>query len=95
MLVFMFNLNTNVAHVATKVVQSQMAILGSQIAISKAQEIPGLLVSENGIVTSIKGKPREVLQLLVSKYTSLSGEIVKNIIKPIVSCYPEIYFDEI
>lgn len=84
-----------ICRVATKIIQSQIAILGPQIAIAKAREITGLTVTDSGAVSGIKGKPKEVLQSLVSKYTALSGEVVKNIIKPIVSCYPEIYFDDI
>jgi len=91
----MLDKSLNVVAVATKIIQSQMAILGSQIAVAKAQEVAGLSVTSSGMVAGIKGKPREVLQALVSVYSSLSGGIVKDTIKPLVSRFPEIYFDDI
>lgn len=67
-----------------------MDILGPDIAIRKARNVPGLKLTDAGEVLGLQGDPSEVLRQLVDEYISLSGEIVKNILGPVFAKYPEI-----
>jgi hypothetical protein len=44
----------------------------------------------DGKVESIDGNPQEVLQNLINEYVTLSGQIVKNILNPVLVKYPDI-----
>ena len=72
------------------IIQKQIIILGSDIVLLKAKNIAGLELKSDGTVESIKGDPQKVLQNLIDEYMSLSGQIVKNILNPILAKYPEI-----
>ena len=74
----------------TEIVHKQMDILGPEIAIRKANNVAGLKVNDEGVATTIQGEPQAVLQNLVQEYIALSGEIVKNILSPVLEKYPEI-----
>lgn len=67
-----------------------MDILGPDIALRKAQNVPGLKIASDGNVSSLSGDPEQILQKLVDEYISLSGEIVKNILGPVFAKYPDI-----
>lgn len=74
-----------------EIVTKQMDILGPEIAIRKASNVPGLTLGEKGQVTSFDESQAEaVLQHLVDEYIALSGEIVKNILQPVFAKYPGI-----
>lgn len=80
----------NYKNLINDIIAKQTVILGSDIVMLKAKNIPGLNFNSEGQVESIDGNPQEVLQNLISEYISLSGQIVKNILNPILAKYPEI-----
>lgn len=74
----------------TEIIQKQIVILGPQIAVLKARNVPGMTVSDDGVVTGISGSEQVALQKLIDEYVSLSGEIVKNAVDSIFKKYPSI-----
>lgn len=74
----------------TEIIQKQSVILGPEIAILKARNVPSLVVSDDGRVTDIKEDPRTALQNLVDEYVKLSGQIVKNALGSIFTKYPQV-----
>jgi hypothetical protein len=77
----------------TEIIQKQVVILGPQIAVLKARNVPGLQVNDSGVVTEVGGSEQVVLQKLIDEYVSLSGEIVKNAVSSIFQKYPSIKTD--
>lgn len=76
--------------IISEIISKQAVILGPQIAVLKARNVPGIMVSDDGKVTQISGDASSALQSLINEYIALSGEIVKNVMKPIFEKYPEI-----
>jgi len=74
----------------TEIIQKQSVILGPQIAILKARNVPSLVIGDSGHVTDIKEDPRTALQSLVDEYVKLSGQIVKNALGSIFIKYPQV-----
>jgi len=74
----------------SEIIEKQIVILGPQIAILKARNVPGLKVSDDGKVTDITDSEQVVLQKLIDEYVALSGEIVKNAVNSIFKKYPSI-----
>lgn len=74
----------------TEIVQKQMAILGPEIALLKAKNIEGLKVNEKGEVLEFKDNSRDILQKIVDEYISLSGQVFRNVLAPILQKYPNI-----
>ncbi len=74
----------------TEIIKKQIVILGPQIAVLKARNVPGLSVKEDGLVTDVQGPEQMVLQKLIDEYVALSGEIVKNAVSSIFQKYPSI-----
>jgi hypothetical protein len=72
------------------IIAKQAIILGPDIVLLKAKSVPGLSLTADGKVESITGDPQTVLQSLVDEYIALSGQIVKNILNPVLAKYPEI-----
>jgi hypothetical protein len=72
------------------IIAKQKIILGPDIVLLKAKNIKGLVLSDEGIVERIDGDPQTILQNLVDEYIALSGQIVKNILNPVLAKYPEI-----
>jgi len=77
----------------TEIIKKQKAVLGPDIAVARAQRIPGLKVDAEGRVLGISGEEQEVLQKLVDQYIELSGQIVKNVLDPVFKKYPSIKID--
>lgn len=74
-----------------EIVGKQMDILGPEIALRKARNIPGLKIDEQGRVAHLdESDAQNILQKLVDEYIALSGAIVKNILDPVFAKYPEI-----
>lgn len=73
-----------------EIIAKQAVILGPEIAILKAKNVPGIVVSGDGTVTDISGNPEEALKKLIDEYVDLSGQIVKNALGSIFSKYPNI-----
>jgi hypothetical protein len=73
----------------TQVIQKQMVILGPGITLSKARNVKGLTVSDDGTVTNIQGQPQALIQGLIDQFVQLSGLIVKKTMEPLLSMYPD------
>jgi len=72
------------------ILAKQSIILGSDIVLMKARNVPGLTIDSQGKVSDISGDAQEVLQKLINEYIGLSGQIVKNILNPVLAKYPDI-----
>ena len=77
----------------TEIIQKQIVILGPQIAVLKARNVPGITISDDGVVTDVSGPEQDTLQKLIDEYVSLSGEIVRNAVNSIFQKYPSIKTD--
>ena len=73
----------------TDVIQKQMAILGPAVTLSKARNVAGLTVAEDGTVTAITGSPSEIVQNLISEFVQLSGLIVQKTLEPLLATFPK------
>jgi hypothetical protein len=76
--------------ILTDIIKKQIVILGPQIAVLKARNVPGISVSDEGVVTDVGGSEQIILQKLIDEYVALSGEIVKNAVNSIFQKYPSI-----
>jgi len=76
--------------VMSEIIAKQAIILGPEIAVLKARNVNGLSIDDSGKVNSVSGDPSDALQALINEYIALSGEIVKNVMRPIFDKYPEI-----
>ena len=74
----------------TEIIQKQIVILGPQIAVLKARNVPGVTVTDDGRVTEVSGNEQMALQKLIDEYVSLSGEIVKNAVNSVFEKYPSL-----
>lgn len=72
----------------TEVIKKQIIILGPDITLAKARNVPGLTVADDGTVTQISGDPKEVTQKLIEQFMELSGLIVKKTMEPLLANYP-------
>lgn len=69
----------------TEVIKKQIVILGPDITLSKARNVKGLTVADDGTVTAVEGNPQEVIQSLIDQFVQLSGLIVKKTMEPLLS----------
>jgi hypothetical protein len=74
----------------SEIIAKQSVILGPEISILKARNVPGLIINDQGVVVDIKGDGNAVIQQLVNTYVELSGMIVKNALGSIFEKYPGI-----
>ncbi len=72
------------------IIAKQTVVLGPDIGLLKAKNVPGLNLDKQGKVVTIEGDPQTILQQLVDEYIALSGQIVKNILNPVFAKYPDI-----
>lgn len=82
--------STQYKNLINEIIQKQIAILGPDIVKIKAQNVSGLKLDESGEVVSLDSDPQQILQSLIDEYIGLSGQIVKNILNPVLAKYPEI-----
>jgi hypothetical protein len=68
----------------TEVIKKQIVILGPDITLSKARNVKGLTVQNDGTVTEVSGSPQEVTQALIDQFVQLSGLIVKKTMEPLL-----------
>lgn len=68
----------------TEVIKKQIVILGPDITLSKARNVKGLTVQDDGTVTDVTGSPQEVTQALIDQFVQLSGLIVKKTMEPLL-----------
>jgi hypothetical protein len=81
---------TDYKNLINDIIAKQTVILGPDIVLLKARNVPGLQLSDSGQVIEISGDPQTVLQKLIDEYIALSGQIVKNILNPVFAKYPDI-----
>ena len=82
--------NEDYKKLISEIIHKQIDILGPEIAIRKARNVPGIEMTDSGEVTGLSADPQETAQSLVDEYIALSGEIVKNILGPVFAKYPDI-----
>lgn len=80
----------NYLNLMSEIIKKQIVILGPQITILKARDVPGLHVTDSGDVTSVDGDPQVAIERLIDEYVSLAGLIVKKAMEPLLAKYPEI-----
>lgn len=68
----------------TDVIKKQIVILGPDITLSKARNVKGITVADDGTVTALDGSPQEVTQALIDQFVQLSGLIVKKTMEPLL-----------
>jgi hypothetical protein len=83
-------MSENYKNVIDEIIAKQTVVLGPDIVLLKARNVKGLNLTADGKVESIDGDPQQVLQNLVNEYVNLSGQIMKNILNPVLQKYPEI-----
>ena len=76
--------------VMTEIISKQAVILGPEIAVMKARSVPGVIVTDEGVVTGIEGDYDDVLHKLIDEYVELSGQIVRATLGSIFEKYPNI-----
>jgi len=76
--------------VMNEIISRQVIILGPEIAVLKARNVSGIVVSDDGKVADIKSSPSEAARELIDEYVKLSGQIVKSALGPIFTKYPTI-----
>ena len=64
-------------HLAGRLVEVQRSIIG-QSAITIAQSIDGLTVTDGGTVKAVDGDPQDVLEELSNRYTDMLGEVAQS-----------------
>lgn len=72
------------------IIAKQTVILGPDIAVLKARNVPELEIGKDGKVVDIRGDFGQALQKLINEYVNLSGLIVKNALGSIFEKYPSI-----
>lgn len=69
----------------TQLIQKQILILGPDITIAKAKNVPGIEIDAQGNVTNVTGDPQTILQNLINQFVELSGLIVKKTMESILT----------
>jgi len=72
----------------TDVIQRQIMLLGPTIAVTKARQVPGIIVADDGTVVSFTGDPQQLIQQLIEQFVELSGLIVRKTMEPLLGNYP-------
>ena len=72
------------------IIAKQAVILGPDMAVLKAKNVPELSVDPVGKVMAITGDPQVALKKIVDQYVELSGQIVKNALGSVFQKYPSI-----
>lgn len=74
--------------ILTDLIKKQIVMLGPNVSLAQARSVPGLTVSDDGVVTAISGNPQEVLSEVAKKFLSLSGQIAQMTLDSIIAKYP-------
>src|SRR6266700_700460 len=69
----------------TDTIRKQMIILGPQITLLKAHNVPELTVSDDGTVASLGPKPEETVTKFLEEFRELSAPLVKKTMQPLLS----------
>ncbi len=73
----------------SEVIKKQIVILGPDITLTKARNVAGLTIADDGTVTQITGNPAEITQKLIEQFMELSGLIVKKTMEPLLANFPD------
>ncbi len=76
--------------ILTELITKQMVVLGPTISLLKARKVSSLVIDDDGHVVRINGSPEEALKSLINEYVSLSGEIIKKTMEPLLARYPSL-----
>ena len=76
---------TEYKQLLTAVIKKQIVILGPDITLAKAHNVPGLAVDSEGNVTNISGEPEIITQSLIDQFVQLSGLIVRKTMEPLLA----------
>jgi hypothetical protein len=68
----------------TEVIQKQMVVLGPSITLTKARNVKGLTVSDQGEVLNLEGDPKVLIQDLINQFVQLSNLIVEKTMEPLL-----------
>ncbi|RJQ36513.1 hypothetical protein C4559_05100 [Candidatus Microgenomates bacterium] len=79
---------TDYKKLLTEVIKKQIIILGPDITLTKARNVAGLTIADDGSVLEITGDPQVLTQKLIEQFTELSGLIVKKTMEPLLSSFP-------
>lgn len=77
--------NQDPKQLLSAVIKKQIVILGPDITLAKARNVPGLVVADDGTVTDLSGDPQQITQKLIDQFVQLSGEIVRKTMEPLLS----------
>jgi hypothetical protein len=69
----------------TDAIRKQMSILGEQITLLKAREIPGMTVTDDGTVAFLKENNVEIVTQFLEEFRELSAPLVKKTMQPLLS----------
>ncbi|HVA96356.1 MAG TPA: hypothetical protein VND99_01755 [Candidatus Acidoferrales bacterium] len=69
----------------TEAIRKQIIILGPQITLLKAHNVPGMTVSEDGTVIALSGNPSDVVTQFLEQFREISGPLLKKTMKPLLS----------
>jgi hypothetical protein len=88
-------MNTDLyCQIGTAIVQKQAEIIGLNMALAKANAVPGMLVDGLGNVLKYNTDPVDLLHLLIRQYMNLSGEAAiifsKEAVKDIVAKHTDL-----
>lgn len=74
----------------TDLIKKQMVMLGPNLVLSKARQVQGLTVGDDGTVSAIAGDPQGALQALANDFMKLSGQIAQMTLDTLLAKYPGI-----
>lgn len=69
----------------TDAVRKQIIILGKEITLLKAREIPGISVTDDGTVAFLKENNVEVVTQFLEEFREISSPLVKKTMQPLLS----------
>jgi len=76
--------------VVDKIIEGQVKLLGL-LAITKAKNVDGFQIDDEGRVISISGDPKQIIHNLVLKYEEVAGETASKMCKIAISKLKEEY----
>jgi hypothetical protein len=69
----------------TDAIRKQMLILGPQITLLKAHNVPELVVTDDGTVAALGPRPEETVTRFLEQFRDLSAPLVKKTMQPLLS----------
>ncbi|OGD92993.1 hypothetical protein A2697_05025 [Candidatus Curtissbacteria bacterium RIFCSPHIGHO2_01_FULL_41_44] len=69
-------------------IKKQMIMLGPNLVLSKARQVKGLTVGDDGAVLAISGEAQTALQQLANEFMNLSGQIAQMTLNTLLAKYP-------